>query len=154
MSEKVSLVERVAKDFTITEAEMGELWAEFDRDKSGSLSLEESKGMLGEFLVKVLGKVAGSASCDRMMLIAEAGLKAADAEDGKADGKLSKAAVQGYLNLILSQEKQRLSQMAGALLSRRSKYENTEEWADYLAQLVPVLVRIQHPQAEELRSLA
>lgn len=154
MSEQLSLVERVAKDFTITEAEMSELWVEFDRDKSGELSLEESKEMLRAFLVQVLGKVAGSTSCDRMLTILHSGLEVRDADDGKRDGKLSRAAVQEHLNLILCQEKQRLSQMAGALLSQRSKFENTDQWADYLAQLVPVLIRIQHPQAEELRSLA
>jgi len=154
MMSDVSLVERVAKDFTITEAEMTELWAEFDRDKSGELSLEESKGMMSEFLIKVLGKVAGSASCDRMLTVIHSDLEARDAEDGEGDGKISKAALREYLNLILDQEKLRLSQIAEALLSRRSKYENTDEWGDYVGQLLPVLERLQHSQAEELRSLA
>ncbi len=154
MSENVSLVERVARDFTITEPEMNELWTEFDRDQSGGLSIEESKDMLREFLIKVLGKVAGTISCDRMLTIVQSDLEALDADDGSRDGKLSQAAVREYLNMILAQERARLTQIAEVLLSRRSTYENSEQWGDYREQLLPVLDRLQHPQAAELRSLA
>lgn len=152
MSEQQSLVERVAKDFHITDAEMDQIWTEFDKDRSGGLSLEESKDMLREFLTKVLGKVAGTMSFDRMLTIFYSDLEKLDADDGKRDGKLDRATVQEYLNMTLGQEKRRLSQMADVLLSQQSKYEDTDEWDDYLQQLVPILERIQHPQAEQLRS--
>ena len=152
MSLQPSLVERVAKDFHISDAEMDDLWTEFDKDKSGALSLEESKDLLREFLIKVLGNVAGTMSFDRMLTILHSDLEKLDAADGRQDGKLAKAAVQEYLNLTLNQEKIRLSRMADVLLSQQSKYEGTPAWQDYLRDLVPVLERIQYPQAEQLRS--
>ncbi len=152
MADQTSLVASVAKDFHITDAEMNEIWTEFDKDQSGQLSLEESKDLLKEFLTNVLGKVAGTMSFDRMLTILSADLEKLDAADGKRDGKLVKSTVHEYLNMTLSQEKTRLSQMADFLLARQSNYEGTPDWTDYLSQLVPVLERLQYPQAEQLRA--